>query len=291
MRPTIRRATRSAGRTRRNATMFGPPGRLYVYRSYGIHWCANVVCADEGVGAAVLLRALEPTHGHRRDARAARARRRPRCSRPGRDGSPRRSASRPQHDGLDLDEPAVRARSPPSASVDVVASPRVGITRAVERPWRYSLAGSSVREPSPTTSLTRSPRATATPGSRHLAEDRAGATRRGLRAEPDLQARSLALRVRDARADEVREHPVLAPSRPRSSPRRARRARRERGSWLTTRPGSRPGLRRRVGDARRRAAARAASPRLRPSSSRRRAAPRPRSACSRPPSSGPSPEK
>ena len=120
--------------------MFGPPGRLYVYRSYGIHWCANVVCADEAIGAAVLLRALEPTHGHRRDARAARLGRRSLARvRAGRLTQALGITS--EHDGLDVESPPF-ALVAPSASVDVVASTRVGITRAVEKPWRFSLAGS-----------------------------------------------------------------------------------------------------------------------------------------------------
>jgi DNA-3-methyladenine glycosylase len=128
------------GRTRRNATMFGPPGRLYVYRSYGIHWCANVVCADDAIGAAVLLRALEPTHGigemqERRGLDDVRLL----ASGPGRLTQALDITS--EHEGLDVESPPF-ALVAPSASVDVVASARVGITRAVEKPWRFSLAGS-----------------------------------------------------------------------------------------------------------------------------------------------------
>jgi DNA-3-methyladenine glycosylase len=129
-----------SGRTSRNAAMFGPAGRLYVYRSYGVHWCANVVCAEEGVGAAVLLRALEPTAG----LDVMRARR-------GAD-DPRLLASGPgrltqalgisgAHDGLDLAAPPFALIAPESIP-DVVESARVGITRATDKPWRYSLAGS-----------------------------------------------------------------------------------------------------------------------------------------------------
>ena len=128
--------------------MFGPPGRLYIYRSYGIHWCANVVCSDDSIGAAVLLRAVEPTHGvgemcERRGLDDVRLL----ASGPGRLTQALGITS--AHDGLDLE------RSPfeliaPSASVEVVASTRVGITRAAEKRWRFSLAGSTfVSRPRP----------------------------------------------------------------------------------------------------------------------------------------------
>jgi DNA-3-methyladenine glycosylase len=128
--------------------MFGPAGRLYVYRSYGIHWCANVVCAEDGVGAAVLLRALEPTAG----IEVMRARRGLEdahllASGPGR--LTQALGITDAHDGLDLREPPF-ALEAPHASAEVVVSPRVGITRATDLLWRYSLAGSSfVSRPRP----------------------------------------------------------------------------------------------------------------------------------------------
>lgn len=136
------------GRKVRNATMFGAPGRLYVYRSYGVHWCANVVCSEEGVGAAVLLRALEPTAG----LDAMRARRglddiRLLAAGPGRLTEALDISG--AHDGLDVLAPPVTMR-PLAKSVEVVVSPRVGITRARDRLWRYSVAGSSfVSRPRP----------------------------------------------------------------------------------------------------------------------------------------------
>jgi DNA-3-methyladenine glycosylase len=128
------------GRTARNAAMFGPPGHAYVYRSYGIHWCLNLVCEEAGVASAVLVRALEPTHG----LETIRARRRlddPRllCAGPGR--LCEALAITREHDGLPLDRPpfALHAAQEP---LDVQAGPRVGITRAAELPWRYGLGGS-----------------------------------------------------------------------------------------------------------------------------------------------------
>lgn len=137
------------GRTARNAAMFGPAGHAYVYRSYGVHWCFNVVCAAAGVGAAVLVRALEPTHG----LEEMRARRgvdddRLLCAGPGRLTEALGISGR--HDGLPLDRPPF-ALLEPSAAVTVERSPRVGITRAADLPWRYSLAGSAYvsRRPRP----------------------------------------------------------------------------------------------------------------------------------------------
>lgn len=129
------------GRTRRNATMFGPAGRLYVYRSYGIHWCANVVCGEEDVGAAVLLRALEPTH----DVDQMRSRRGVDdltllCSGPGRLSQALGLSG--EHDGADLARPPFELVRP-RRRVEVVASLRVGITRGADRPWRFARRGST----------------------------------------------------------------------------------------------------------------------------------------------------
>ena len=128
------------GLTARTASMFGPPGHAYVYRSYGIHWCLNLVCAEEGRAEAALVRALEPTHGlaamrERRGLEAERAL----CSGPGK-LCQALGITRIQ-DGLALDEPPfellARTSEPP-----LVVGPRIGITRAVDQPWRYGLAGS-----------------------------------------------------------------------------------------------------------------------------------------------------
>jgi DNA-3-methyladenine glycosylase len=128
------------GRTERNASMFGPPGHAYVYRSYGIHWCLNFVCEDEGVANAVLVRALEPTHGL--DAmRGRRGLDDPRllCSGPGR--LCQALGVTREHDGLALDRPPFELLAADGLA-EVVSGRRIGITRAAELPWRYAEAGS-----------------------------------------------------------------------------------------------------------------------------------------------------
>jgi DNA-3-methyladenine glycosylase len=128
------------GQTPRNASMFGPPGCAYVYRSYGIHWCLNVVCEDLGVASAVLVRALEPTHGRETMfARRGVGDERLLCAGPGR--LCQALAVTGEHDGLPLDEPPFELLSR-QATPAIVTGPRIGITKAAERPWRYGLAGS-----------------------------------------------------------------------------------------------------------------------------------------------------
>ena len=127
------------GRTERNAVMFGPPGFAYVYRSYGIHWCLNFVCEAEGSASAVLIRALEPTPGLRNAAAAGVDRVRALCSGPGK----LREALGVtiKHNGLPLDRPPFELRAR-EATPEIAVGVRIGITKAVEQPWRYGLKGS-----------------------------------------------------------------------------------------------------------------------------------------------------
>jgi len=128
------------GPTPRNRVMFGPPGRAYVYRSYGIHWCLNFVCREEGHGAGVLVRALEPLAGlERMRERRGLHETRLLCAGPGRLGQA--LAITHAHNGHRLDRPPFEV-SAPEAPCEVVAGPRIGISKAVERPWRFGLAGS-----------------------------------------------------------------------------------------------------------------------------------------------------
>jgi DNA-3-methyladenine glycosylase len=127
------------GRTSRNAAMFGPPGHAYVYRSYGIHWCLNLVCGDVGVPDAALVRALEPTAGldamrMRRGAEHVRAL----CSGPGKLCQALGIAR--EHDGLPLDRAPFKLTERQEIP-EIVTAPRIGITRATELSWRYLEAG------------------------------------------------------------------------------------------------------------------------------------------------------
>jgi DNA-3-methyladenine glycosylase len=128
------------GPTPRNMVMFGPAGFSYVYRSYGIHWCINFVCEKAGSASAVLIRALEPTHGipamrRRRGLHDERAL----CSGPGK--LCEALGITIAHGGLPLDRPpiALHARI---GKMEVVAGVRIGLTKAVDLPWRYGLKDS-----------------------------------------------------------------------------------------------------------------------------------------------------
>ena len=132
------------GLTPRTEVLFGPPGRAYVYRSYGIHALLNAVCEREGVGAAVLIRALEPLEGI-----AAMRRRRGSvrdadlCSGPGK-------LTQALGIGLELhgsslvDGPVtITARTEEWRDVEILAGVRIGISKAVDLPWRFCAAGSN----------------------------------------------------------------------------------------------------------------------------------------------------
>jgi DNA-3-methyladenine glycosylase len=130
------------GLTRRTEVLFGPPGRAYVYLSYGIHSLLNAVAEPEGEAAAVLIRALEPTAGLERMRKRRGARGDAElCSGPGK--LTEALGIGLEHNGADLGQhPFLLLPPGPGAAPDVVAGPRVGITKAVERPWRFSAVGS-----------------------------------------------------------------------------------------------------------------------------------------------------
>jgi len=128
------------GKTERNGAMFGPPGRAYVYRSYGIHWCLNFVCREEGHGAGVLIRALEPLQGidvmvQRRGLQDPRLL----CSGPGKLGQALGITRELNGCRLDRKPFRVEARQ---GEHEVLVGPRIGISKAAEMPWRFGLAGS-----------------------------------------------------------------------------------------------------------------------------------------------------
>ena len=129
-----------SGPTVRNQAMFGPPGRAYVYRSYGIHWCLNFVCREDGHGAGVLIRALEPLRGldvmrERRGLQEVKLL----CSGPGKLGQALGIVH--EFNGHRLDQKPFEVLAA-EGKHDVVVGPRIGISKAADVPWRFGLAGS-----------------------------------------------------------------------------------------------------------------------------------------------------
>jgi DNA-3-methyladenine glycosylase len=132
------------GKTQRNAVMFGPPGYMYVYFTYGMHWCCNCVCGPEGDGCGVLIRALEPLHGleQMRAARPRSARDRDLCRGPAR--LTQAMGIGEAQDGIDLGGAHAGftvvddGMAPPK---DLAGGPRIGISRGEDLPWRWSVPG------------------------------------------------------------------------------------------------------------------------------------------------------
>jgi DNA-3-methyladenine glycosylase len=153
------------GRTRRNEVMFGPPGHLYVYFTYGMHYCANVVVGDEGNPAAVLLRAGEVVDGIELAER-----RRNRASRRDLARGPARLCQAlgvdMRHNGTDLSTGPLTLTVPSTLPLDVNTGPRVGLRKAADRPWRFWVPGEpSVSTYRPATARRRRPEPNAEPGS------------------------------------------------------------------------------------------------------------------------------
>ncbi|MDO1558916.1 DNA-3-methyladenine glycosylase [Brevundimonas sp. 2R-24] len=129
-----------SGPTPRNRVMFGPAGVLYVYRSYGLHWCMNVVTGPEGRGEAVLIRAIRPTHGlERMRERRGGLPDRQLCAGPGR--LCQALAIDRSHDGAPLDRSPFAWTAPEGPS-DIAVGPRIGITKAADLPRRFGVRGS-----------------------------------------------------------------------------------------------------------------------------------------------------
>ena len=157
-----------SGPTKRNASMFGPAGRAYIYRSYGLHWCLNVVCGPEGDGRAVLIRAIAPLHGiETMKARRGSSDLHRLCAGPGRLCQALDVTG--HFDGFDLEAPPFDLRFPGAVADQarprpaVTAGTRIGISRGVDAPWRFGATGSPfLSRPMPPAPL--SPRGRDRPG-------------------------------------------------------------------------------------------------------------------------------
>lgn len=120
--------------TMRNRTIFSPPGLAYVYLSYGIHRLINLVCEDEGVGSAVLIRALKPVEG-RELMQERRGRDFDLCNGPGK--LTQAFGITLDHDGIDLTDGELNVQWGEVPEGEIVATTRIGISRGIELPWRY----------------------------------------------------------------------------------------------------------------------------------------------------------